>query len=110
MRENVRYYDITFYIDGEMLDLDRIYVFDDDSFTKADYAALDAIYKQLPGYINDDGWPFWFGTDCEGIYLSVSWEPPGLQLSGYLPLKDFMEWEARLHELLRESGLPFKKE
>ena len=89
--------------DPDTADVDRVYCLDWDRFGPAEWATLDRIYPQLPGWVEYRGVPFWFGTDEHDIpHLCASVEPTGLQVSGVLPATDWEAWEGRFGEAIAE--------
>ena len=111
LTEGTHYYNNTFETEGELVGVDRIYLFDDDEFTFTDWVALAHIYSLLPEHINDgkEGVPYWFGIEgVDPLFLYMSVEPGGFQLCGKLAAGDFAEWEARFHELTER--FPFRRE
>lgn len=109
MQEGKQYYTNMYEVKGDAVNLDRIYALDENRFSPQDYVKLGEIYSQLEGYLPDAEEACWFGRENEMYCLWASWEPPGLQITGHVPLKKFTAWEKLFHELLDESGLPFKK-
>lgn len=108
--QDVHYYDMEFDEQNGVLELDRVYTFDDDCFKANDYRRLEAIYPQLPGFLTAAEWPCWFGQDAEDeFYLAPSWEPPGLQLYGRVQIAEFTNWEKTFHELLLQANFPYRK-
>lgn len=108
--EDRHYYINTYMVNGNTVDVDRVYTFYEDCFAESDYVRLGEIYAQLPGWLANTNQPYWFGLDDDEFWLWASWEPPGLQIAGHVLLQDFAAWDARFHELLEKSGLPFKNE
>ena len=89
--------------------VDRVYRLAWRDFDDRMWEALDAVYRQLPGWcgypaVKLRGWrgwlgrtesgpPFWFGTDEKSApHLTASVEPPGLQVTGRLSASDFEKW------------------
>jgi hypothetical protein len=78
------------------IEIDRIYCFDFDRFTEAEWAELDRVYRGLPRFVRYDPLPRWFSdTELAAPYLWASVEPPGLQVAGVLPLTDWHTWDER---------------
>ena len=90
-------------------DVDRVYPLVWSEFDDCTWEALDAVYRQLPGWCGypagkargwrgwlghaECGCPFWFGTNEKSIpHLTASVEPPGLQVTGRLADADFQMW------------------
>jgi len=86
-------------------DLDRVYRFAWHEFTENDWESLGTVYRALPGWAGNDPMPLWFGHDMSMYpHLTASVEPPGLQVTGLLPKKDFDAWHEEFMTLIR--GLP----
>ena len=93
--------------DPEWYDIDRIYCFDWDAFSDADWKLLATIYSQLPEPCQTaaNSCPRWFAAvdDPKNGYLTASVEPPGLQVFGTLLFTEFQRWhgefEARIADL-----------
>lgn len=107
--EDVHYYNNRMEIQNGCVTFDRVYMIDGYKFTEDDCVRLEAIYSQLPGYLADAGYPYWFGQDEDGIYLWASPEPSGLQFCGRVNMKDFINWETQWHMLLAQADFPFKQ-
>ena len=91
----------------DLVEVERIYCLRFDSFSKADWAELDAIYRRLPGGYRENQIPYWFGdSDDAPTYLSASVEPPGILVYGILSLEQWSRWDAALRESLELSALP----
>jgi hypothetical protein len=76
-----------------LADLDRVYRFAWHEFTQAHWDRLDAVYTKLPGWMGYDPVPRWFGKGGRtSPHLTASVEPPGLQVTGLLPIAEFTEW------------------
>jgi len=97
--------------DPEWHDIDRIYCFDWDAFSKEHWEKLTKIYHQLPEprEIKPDSCPRWFSPvdDPQNGYLTASVEPPGLQVFGTLRIDDWREWDKAFQEGV--TGLPFRE-
>lgn len=106
---DVHYYNNRFETHKDCVEFDRVYMLDAYKFTEADCVCLEAIYRQLPGYLAEADYPYWFGQDEDGIYLWASLEPSGLQFCGRISSADFSKWETLLHALLVQAGFPFKQ-
>lgn len=95
------------------LRIDRIYRLDHDAMDREpdSVAAFWEIAKQLPEF-RESGHPTWFGRDGdeESGYLSLSFEPPGLQIAGVLRQEDWTRWEqafaAEAHRLPWQEPWP----
>ena len=84
-------------------DVDRVYRFAWHEFTEENWDSLDSIYKSLPGWIGYDPVPWWFGKDEKTFpHLTASVEPPGLQVWGRLPTKEFMAWHDAFMEAIKD--------
>jgi hypothetical protein len=60
----------------DIAELDRVYRFAWHEFTYAHWDTLDAVYKELPGWIDCDPAPWWFGKDeRHSPHLTASVEP-----------------------------------
>ena len=83
--------------DPDWNDIERIYCFDLDSFSDADWKTLHAIYAQLPNHEthSEDQFPRWFSKidDPQNGYLWASVEPPGLQVAGTLRQMTWDDWD-----------------
>ena len=91
--------------DPATADVDRVYCLDWHRFGEAEWAALDRVYRELPGWRGYRDVPFWFGTDEADIpHLCASVEPSGLQVCGVLPALDWLAWELRFESAI--AGLP----
>ncbi|GKX31380.1 hypothetical protein SH1V18_38600 [Vallitalea longa] len=103
--EDTHYYNNSYEIINDMVSIDRVYCLDLNNFRDNNWDTLGEIYKSLPSYIIHQGLPYWFGIDENNIYLWASCEPSGLQIAGYLPLKDFFSWENIFNKAI--LNLPF---
>ena len=109
--EGKHYYDNNYLtaVNG-IVKIDRVYKVDESMFTECDYDKLGEIYKELPGFIGDYfGCPYWYGLDYE-FYLTISFEPVGLQLTGLLYQNEFEDWERTFHTLLEKADFPYIEE
>ncbi|MBN1912523.1 MAG: hypothetical protein JW818_22570 [Pirellulales bacterium] len=92
-------------------DIERIYCFDWDAFSDANWERLRSIYATLPGYQgSDDGaFPRWFSDvdDPSNGYLWAGVEPPGLQVAGTLPHHLWNDWDERFRCAI--AALPFRQ-
>ena len=43
---------------------------------------ISEVYKSMDGWIEGKGFPYWYGTEEDDRYISVSFEPSGLLFSG----------------------------
>ncbi|MEW6737474.1 MAG: hypothetical protein AB1489_39700 [Acidobacteriota bacterium] len=112
--DSVSYYDNQFGPDEDdphFYCIERVYCFDWDRYSTADWNQLDSVYQQLPAWLGyakdgyDKGGPYWFGVDEETPpFLWASVEPPGLQVYGILSLIDWEEWDKSFRKLT--SKLP----
>jgi hypothetical protein len=77
---------------GEIVTIGRMYCLLINSFTPSDWEKLRNIYRPLPHFIEDTALPSWFGanTDSE-FHLIASVEPSGIEITGFLPLADWLE-------------------
>jgi hypothetical protein len=87
-------------------DVDRVYRFAWHEFTEEDWERLDIVYRTLPGWIGYEPGPWWFGKDENKDektfpHLSASVEPPGLQVTGLLPKKEFETWHDAFMNAIR---------
>lgn len=110
---NITWYDNALDADSdapEWFDIDRIYCFDWDAFSDADWQCLADVYSQLPEVRppSPESCPRWYsGKDDPGNgYLTASVEPPGLQVFGVLREPELSEWHNEF--IKRISGLPFR--
>ena len=92
------------------LDIERIYCFDWDSFTREDMEKLRAIFVELPNSERQDvdGCHWWYAerVDIENGYLTAGIEPPGLQVFGTLPESEWSRWDNLFRS--RAVGLPVR--
>lgn len=97
--------------DPGWLDIERIYCFDWDAFTDADWEKLRLIYTTLPGYQETADRTFlrWFSAedDPDNGYLWASVEPPGLQVAGTLEHRVWDGWDGRFRSAI--AALPFRQ-
>jgi hypothetical protein len=99
--------------------VDRVYRLAWRDFDENKWAALDAVYRRLPGWcgypvVKSSGWrgwlgrmvegpPFWFGADENAApHLTASVEPPGLQVTGQLSASDFEKWHEQFMAAIAE--------
>jgi hypothetical protein len=77
--------------------MERIYCFDWDSFAQGDMDHLRAIFALLPHWRNHDAndchWWYSEREDTENGYLTAAVEPPGLQVFGTLPIREWVAWD-----------------
>lgn len=82
--------------------IEEMYTFDWSRFTSAHDEQLRRAYASLPGWMNAQDLPRWFGSDeRKGPSLSASMEPPGLQVYGILEPAVFDAWHARFIDATR---------
>ena len=87
--------------------VEEIYALAWDSFDRAAWARLDAIYASLPGHVAA-ALPTWFGHDEEvGPWLTGSVEPPGLQVFGLVEREIFDSWHRAF--VGAAATLPFRR-
>ena len=103
IKEISHFYDNQYDENKGLLEIDRIYLLDTESFSQELWEELVAVYPGLPNYRESGDW---FGVEGETeCYLASSAEPVGLQIYGRLAEKDFLFWEEIFHkEILK---LPF---
>ncbi|MEZ6143003.1 MAG: hypothetical protein R3B84_20760 [Zavarzinella sp.] len=93
------------------LDIERIYCFDWDAFDRDDMDRLRAIFASLPQSKKHDAhdchWWYAEQDDPEHGYLTAGVEPPGLQVFGTLPLREWEAWDRAFQE--RAAGLPVRQ-
>ena len=93
------------------LDIVRIYCFDWDAFDRDDMDRLRSILATLPQWkkhdVHDCHWWYAEWDDAEHGYLTAGVEPPGLQVFGTLPLREWEVWDRAFQE--RAAGLPVRK-
>lgn len=109
MIEDEHYYNNRFIVINDIVEFERVYMVDESKFTKETYEELGEIYENLPSYLGKQTeYPCWYGDEQKGdtYFITVSFEPSGLQLWGYLPSSDFMQWERKFNELI--ANFPFK--
>ncbi|WP_254509638.1 hypothetical protein [Anatilimnocola floriformis] len=85
-----------------IIEVERIYCLDWDSFSEPYWQELTRIYDNLPGTVRfpEPEIPWWFGQDEDTPpFLWASVEPPGLQVYGVLPLVDWLAWDNRFQSL-----------
>jgi hypothetical protein len=96
--------------DPDWYDIERVYCFDWDAFTDADWQTLQAIFRALPESRGDDpaSCPRWFSRvdDANNGYLTGSVEPPGMHVFGTLRFGDWQRWDREFQA--RIAGLPFR--
>jgi hypothetical protein len=91
--------------DPETADADRVYCLNWHRFGDDEWAALDRIYRGLPGWVGYRDVPYWFGANDQDIpHLCASVEPSGLHVCGVLPAPDWLEWVAQFETSI--TGLP----
>jgi hypothetical protein len=104
------YYDNGFELregNPELVGFERVYCIRLHLFREEQWNELKNIYDELPGTRYEKGVPYWFGIDENtSPYLWVSVEPPGLQVSGVLPLNDWREWDEAFRKRVEASSLP----
>lgn len=90
-----------------LVTIDRVYRLDWDRFTSSHDAALQRVYRRLPGArCSVDALPGWYGRGDAPPSLEASVEPSGLQVTGELPPGAWEVWDRRFRELT--SGFPRK--
>ena len=87
----------------EMVQIDYLYCFRWEDFTREQWRLLEDIFGQLPGARNAQAG--WFGEE-QAPHLESSVEPPGLQVSGTLRLVDWLRWNASFRERVEAASLP----
>ena len=91
IKEISHFYDNQYDENKGLLEIDRIYLLDTESFSQELWEELVAVYPGLPNYRESGDW---FGVEGETeCYLASSTEPVGLQIYGRLAEKDFLLWE-----------------
>ena len=107
--EDEHYYNNCYLIVNDIVQFERVCMVDEYKFDNKTYAKLRKLYENLPSYMgNEISFPCWFGDKESGdkYFITVSFETSGLQFWGELPFSDFLQWENKLNELIRE--FPFK--
>jgi len=107
VQQEKHYYNNHFAAENGIVRIDRIYAIDESAFAGHDYDKLGEIFRALPEFVDGDGCPYWYGTDEDGFYLTLSFEPVGLQLVGRLRQNEFEDWERKFHCLLKDAGFPY---
>jgi len=93
-----------------LLAIERVYRLDLGRFQAADWAALESIYRALPGRYRAHRVAMWFGdVDGEAPSLGASAEPSGLEVSGVLPRGDWARWDRAFRRALAASDLPIQR-
>lgn len=109
--EDTHYYDNEYTVTNDILNFERVYMVDGLKFDNKTYKALKKAYRSLPTYLpNTNSLPCWYGNPEKGdeYFITASFEPSGLQFFGQIPLEDFIQWETKLNELIKD--FPFKYE
>lgn len=107
--EDEHYYNNSYVVVNDIIEFERVYMIDEDKFNNKTYEALGKVYEILPSYMgNQTTFPCWFGDEEKGdtYFISVSFEMSGLQFWGELPISDFLQWENKFNELIK--NFPFK--
>ncbi len=94
--EDEHYYNNSYSVDDDIVELEKVYMVDENKFNSGTYEELGKVYKSLPHYIGNSTYlPCWYGDEEKGdkYFLSVSFELSGLQFWGKLPILDFLQWE-----------------
>ncbi|WP_420127373.1 hypothetical protein [Longimicrobium sp.] len=90
----------------DLTTVDKFYNIHEDAMSEAQWAALYALYAELPGFLgysDPDGHPGWFNrapavvgkeSGYEQPYLWVSVEASGLQVGGQLSPEDWATWDS----------------
>lgn len=47
-----------------------------------DWDKISEVYRSMDGWIDGKDFPYWYGTEADDRYISVSYEPSGLLFSG----------------------------
>ncbi|WP_021027195.1 hypothetical protein [Comamonas sp. B-9] len=58
-------------------------------------AVLDA-YGAMPGWIESDDFPHWFGSEGDAKYVTASVEPSGIVFEGEMESREWEQWVAQL--------------
>ena len=97
--------------DPDWYDIERIYCFEWEAFSNADWKTLRASYAKLPNYETqaEDAFPRWFSRtdDPENGYLWASVESAGLQVAGTLRRTIWDDWDRQFRAAT--AGLPFRQ-
>lgn len=107
--EDDHYYNNKYEVINGLVKFERVYMVDEYKFNHKTYEALGKVYEMLPSYIGKETTlPSWFGDEERGdrYFITVSFEPSGLQFWGKLPIDDFLQWEGKLNDLIKD--FPFK--
>lgn len=107
--QDEHYYNNRYNIVDNILEFERVYMVDEYKFDNETYEILGKVYESLPCYIWDStDLPCWYGDEEKGdkYFITVSFEPSGLQFWGKLPILVFLQWEKEINKLL--EGFPFK--
>ena len=107
--EDEHYYNNRYEVINDLVQFERVYMVDEYQFNDKTYEALEKVYEMLPSYTgNQTTLPSWFGDEEKGdkYFITVSFEPSGLQFWGILPTTDFLQWESKFHDLIKD--FPFK--
>ncbi|WP_222619089.1 hypothetical protein [Ornithinibacillus hominis] len=109
--EDEHYYNNRYTVENGIVDFERVYMVDESKFSNETYEAIEKVYESLPCYLGKKtNFPSWFGDEEKGDnhFITVSFEPSGLQFWGKLPISDFLKWQNKFHELI--ANFPFKYE
>ena len=79
-------------------EIDELYALDWDAFGEAEWERLGATYELLPGALSDHPGR-WFSARDDEKHLSVSVEPPGLQVYGLCDAATFEAWHTAFESL-----------
>lgn len=107
--EDEHYYNNSYIVFEDILEFERIYMVDEYNFDSKTYRALEKVYESLPYYMGSStNLPCWYGNEDKGdkYFITVSFEPSGLQFWGKLPISDFLQWEKEFNKQIGE--FPFK--
>lgn len=62
-----------------------------------------AVYKSMPGWLESDDLPRWFGTEDDETYVWASVEPGGVVLEGRMNAAAWEDWLTNLCERLSKA-------
>lgn len=71
-------------------------------------AVLDA-YRAMPGWIESDDFPHWFGSEGDAKSVTASVEPSGILFEGKMESREWEQWVAELSAQLSTAlGRPVR--
>ena len=72
-----------------------------------EWEKISEVYRSMDGWIEGKDFPYWYGTESDDRYISVSYEPSGLLFTGRV--RDDL-WVGWLTQICAKLSIALKRE